>query len=92
MTQAEKLRIWGEWLDTRPPTVREIAVNLPPWHDYVLRSTGQGCQIHSFDEADDGTVTLTCHVWQADFPPGSAMFELFHRVVFGIHPSDVVPA
>ena len=52
----ERLRLWSEWVESRPPVVRDIAKRFNPWTIYRLKSSGHRVYIYSFSE--DGTLTV----------------------------------
>ena len=57
-----------EWLQDRPPIIRELCNKLPPNLLYRMKSSGHRCTIFSYSE--DGTVTV-------------AVTGEFNRVKFG---------
>lgn len=75
---------WLEWCSSRPEPVREVAERFRPWRLYQLKSSGHRVVVHSFDEHEDGQVTLRVDVL--------GMFNqvTFERRVFGIEPDDLV--
>ena len=79
----EQLATYAEWLDERPPHVREVAERFPPWKLFRMESSGHRVTVHSFDERIDGTVTLKVNV------TGDYNFVAFERRVFGIDPEDL---
>lgn len=73
---------WAEWVETRPPPVRDVARRFEPWSLYRLKSTGQRVTIRSI--ASDGTLTVNV----------TGQFNLIShaRAVFGIDADDLEPA
>lgn len=80
-TTPEQIAEWEKWLDERPPHVREIAEEFPPWPTYRLTTTGQYAAITQYDEHEDGRVTVRVNVWRDWLP-------LVHGV-FGIDPRSL---
>lgn len=77
--------LWREWLDERPPAVREKAEAFSPWDQYRIKSTGQLANLVAYDEAEDGTCdTCTVDAWREELP------ALTCRRVFGVPFSDLV--
>jgi len=72
-------REWEEWLSTRPQVIQDMADATPPWHEYLLKTTGQTVRLHSYSE--DGTVTVDV------ISPPNLLGDL--PTVFGIDPSDL---
>lgn len=70
---------WTEWVNSRPPLVKDIAQKLPPNKLYRLKTTGQRVTMYSISE--NGTVTVDI----------TGEFNLidFDRQVFGINPDDL---
>lgn len=79
-----ELTDWLEWFNARPPNVQDVARMFPPTQDYHIISTGRECFPYSYDEADDGTVTMTVTV------PANGRTGRFaaHRV-FGLRPDQI---
>lgn len=71
------------WVDTLPEIVRPIARKFRPTKVYKMDS-GHYCRVHSFDEHEDDSVTLTVSVTN-DINTGLA----FERAVFGIDPDSL---
>jgi hypothetical protein len=78
---AEQEAAWKEWVETRPPGVREVAERFEPWSLYRLKSTGQRVTLRSI--ASDGTVTVNV--------TGQFNLVTHERAVFGIDPDDLEP-
>jgi hypothetical protein len=76
---------WQEWLASRPANVREVARRFPPSSLYRVKSTGRRVVVQSFQEADDGAVTMT--VWVG----GDYNLVLMERSVFGVEADDLEP-
>lgn len=74
---------WRRWVAKRPPNVRAVAEQFDPWSLYRLKSTGQIVSVASFQEAADGSVTLTVNI------SGEHNLVLFETSVFGIEPTDL---
>lgn len=60
----EQKREWEKWLKERPEHVREVAEKIVPWKLYKLKGIehdiGTRYSPFSYDEMEDGTVTLQC--------------------------------
>lgn len=69
-----------EWLAARPDAVREIARQCPPGYYRVHGGAFRG-RLHSYDENEDGTVTMKVEI---ECP-------LMPRMVFGLTPDDLEP-
>lgn len=78
---AEQEAGWKEWVESRPPGVREIAARFEPWCLYRLKSTGQRVTLRSI--ASDGTLTVNV--------TGQFNLVTHERAVFGIDPDDLEP-
>ena len=76
--------LWLEWVEDRPPEVRDVVERLPPWHTYRLKTTGQHCRIQSYDE-DEDTGVCTLRIW-AWYP---WMGQFLGRGVFGVDPDSL---
>lgn len=76
---------YKKWVASRPPAIRAVAEKFEPWSLYRIKPDGHKVFILSFDESEDGKVTLTVVV--------SAKFNFlaFERRVFGINPNDLEP-
>ncbi len=70
---------WQEWVESRPPCVRELIKQLPPDRLYRLDGDGHRVLIHSYNE--DGTVCVDVS--------GDYNFVIFERSVFGVNPADL---
>jgi len=75
--------MWAKWVRSRPACVRRLAESFNPWTLYRIKSTQQRCTMISFQEAKDGTVTLTVAV------TGEYNALLMDRQVFGLSPDDI---
>lgn len=76
---------WHAWVASRPPAVRAVAERFQPWELYRVKSSGHRVYVASFDEQDDGKVTLKVAV------TGQFNAVAFERLVFGIEPDDLEP-
>lgn len=74
-------RAWNEWLESRPPAIRDLACRFPPNKLYRLKSSGHRVTIASYEEHEDGTVGFRVNVG------GDYNCVAFERSVFGI-PAD----
>ena len=81
----EEARAWEVWLAERPEAVRAVAERFNPWSLYRLRTTGHRCFVESFNENDDGSVTVTVGI------TGEFNLVTFERAVFGINPDELEP-
>lgn len=70
------------WVKTRPENVQKIARQYVPDSYYTMENGGK-CTLHSYDEEEDGTVTL-----KVDTVDG---FIFEHRV-FGVKPETLTKA
>lgn len=70
---------WREWVESRPPQIRELAERFDPWTLYRLKTTDQRVTVLSFSE--EGTLTVSVS--------GKFNDTLFERDVFGIDPGDM---
>ena len=75
---------WATWVASRPPVVRAACERIVPWKLYRMRGGDLRVVVHSFDEHDDGTITMKVDVL--------GMFNniAFERRVFGIEVDDLV--
>ena len=74
---------YERWVSERPSPVRVVAERVKPWKLYKLRSSGHLVVLYSFDEHDDGTVTLKVDV------TGRFNALAFERRGVGIDPDDI---
>jgi len=74
-------RDWAEWVAERPPDVRKVAKQFPPWILYRMGSTGRRVTLRGFDKGD----TICARVVVDE------RFNciLFGREVFGVDPADL---
>ena len=81
----EQLAGYRAWVASRPLNVRAVAERFEPWSLYRIKPDGHRVTVLSFDEHEDGSVTLTVCV--------SAEFNvvMFERQVFGVKPDDLEP-
>ena len=61
------------WLWTKPKSVRQLARKLPPWHEYLIKTTGQMAQIIAYCENE----TVTLYIFDGGYE------------VFGYGPADL---
>jgi hypothetical protein len=81
----EQLAGYQEWLSGCPEEVRELIRQFDPWTLYRMKSTGHRVTIISFDELEDGSLTLRVNV-------SSQYNRVVHeRNVFGVDPADLEP-
>ncbi len=80
----EQERAWREWVAERPPEVRAVAEQFDPWTLYWMPSSRHRVTLRSFDETEDGRVTLRVVV------SGRFNAVIFDREVFGIEPDGLV--
>ena len=85
-TTPEERERWREWLELLSPEVRKVA-EAYPLGTYRMPS-GHFAQIYSYDENDDGSVTLSVDVTAMENPHKLILFD---RRVFGVSPSTLVP-
>lgn len=77
----EQRNIWNDWVETRPPLIKELCARFVPNRLYLLKTTNQRVVIGSYSEDN----TLTVYVAK-EFNPG----RLFTgQGVFGIKPDDL---
>lgn len=63
-----------DWFQSKPLAVQEAIKKHPPDKLYILKSGSFPCNIYSYDEEKDGSITLTVDVHSPFFP----------RSVFGV--------
>lgn len=78
VSDADRDRLWEEWLAGRPDAVAAAARRVPPWRTYRLKPTGQIAVPLAY--AEDGTVRAFC--WHP-FASRDLGWE-----VFGLSPND----
>jgi hypothetical protein len=87
----EQVRVFAEWVASRPEAVRNACARFLPWELYRLRDTGHRVVIHSIGQVIDedgeptGDIVLTVDVL------GRFNFVALERRVFGIDPDDLEP-
>jgi len=84
MTKEQEVE-WKQWLSERPQSVRDVAERFVPWKEYKKArtlDTWSRYSPRSYEEQEDGTVTITCETYNA-LPIGIRYW------VFGINPSDL---
>ena len=76
-------RSYKKWLKSRPEHIRKVAEQFDPNTCYRSKNNARGhyC-LYSFDENEDGTVTLRIIHGRDSFFPGT--------MVFGIDPNNLV--
>lgn len=77
----EQIRLWKEWVASRPPVVKEIVEQIDPWTLYRIKDTGHRGIFYSVSE--DQTITLTI--------TGTYNLIDFERRVFGYKLNDLEP-
>lgn len=77
----EQQALWDEWVEDRPEHVAWVARDFNPWTLYEFKETGQKVTLESFEEQQDGSVTLRVHV-----SPSHNPHCFFPRDVFGVSP------
>jgi hypothetical protein len=81
-----ELKIWHEWLASRPAHIRVVAEAFDPWSLYRLKESGHRVFIEGVGEnTEEGVVTLTVVV------SGAFNRVAFDRVVYGIPPDGLEP-
>ena len=69
---AEQKQQWEQWLSERPENVRKLAEKIVPWKKYkdkiLPNDVGNRYSPISYDEQDDGSVTITCEKTNKEFP------------------------
>lgn len=87
---AEQKQEWENWLSERPENVRKVAERIVPWKKYrdkrISDDIGNRYSPRSYDEQEDGTVTLTCEKSNEEMP------FLGGYCVFGMPPDILVEA
>lgn len=81
----DHLKEWGEFVESRPPHVREVARRFFPWELYLLKTSNHRVELIGFSEEKDGKVTVMVAVL------GRWNRVAFERRVFGIDPNDLEP-
>ena len=83
-------KTWRVWLNSLPKSVHLIAEQFPPWVPLRIKRTGQKCHIHSFDELEDGSISLQVGVRPEENPDTfhSLVMPEGHRVL-GLKPTDL---
>ena len=84
----EQKKDWVEWLNERPENVRKVAEKIVPWKRYRnIRDNddiGNRYRPISYQEHDDGTITVTCEKLNEEMP------ILGGYGVFGINPDNLI--
>jgi len=75
----EQIAGWNEFVESRPPAVREVARRFSPWKLYRLGP--DRCTIYSFSEGSP--VTMTVNI------AGEFNLLLVERSVFGVKPEQL---
>lgn len=79
----EQRQLWAAFVKSRPANVRSVVERFFPWQLYRLKPTGQIVYIVSFDEHEDGNVTLRVAV------TGQFNCVVFNCGVFDINLDDL---
>lgn len=83
----EQRREWEKWLSEKPENVREVAEKIVPWKRYrdkrITNDTGNRYSPRSYEEGEDGSVTITCEKSNDRFP------ILGGHTVFGMSADDL---
>lgn len=74
---------WAKWVAERPPIIQDLARRFPPGVLYLLKDTGKRVYIVSYDEEEDGGVSMKVAV------DGRFNCVVMERTVFGIKPEDL---
>jgi len=86
----EQKQEWEQWLAERPENVREVAKKIVPWKRYkdkrVKDDIGNRYSPRSYEEQEDGSVTVTCEKTNEEVP------FLGDYGVFGMNPNDLIEA
>jgi len=84
----EQKEEWEQWVEERPENVRKVAEKIVPWKKYkdkrIKEDIGNRYIPVSYDEQEDGSVTLTCEKTNAEFP----LFGGYG--VFGMNPEELI--
>ena len=68
----EQKQGWEKWLSERPENVRKVAEQIVPWKRYkskkMTEDTGNRYSPRSYEEQEDGSVTITCEKSNDEFP------------------------
>lgn len=87
---AEQKQEWENWLSERPENVRKVAKQIVPWKKYkdkrMTDDIGNRYSPRSYEEQEDGTVTITCEKSNDEMP----IFGGYG--VFGMNPDNLVEA
>jgi hypothetical protein len=70
----KQLKEFNAWLAERPPKIRKMVEQYPPWELYRLKDTGHRCRIIGY--SPDGTVSVNI--------PAIYNLITFERNVFGV--------
>jgi hypothetical protein len=87
---AEQKQEWEQWLAERPENVRKVAEQIVPWKKYrdkrVPDDIGNRYSPRSYEEMEDGSVTITCEKSNEEHPYFGGY------VVFGMSVDDLEEA
>ena len=88
----EEIKEWEQWVEGRPPKIKETALRLPPWFLYTLKETGQRVTIFSYEEllSKDHERTGVVQVKVDVLEPYNCVGPVGRRV-FGIDPESLEP-
>lgn len=68
----EQKQDWEKWLSERPENVRKVAERIVPWKKYrdtrIADDVGNRYIPRSYEEQEDGSVTVTCEKVNDEFP------------------------
>ncbi len=68
----EQKQKWEKWLSERPENVRKVAEQIVPWKKYkdkrAAYDIGNRYSPRSYEEYEDGSVTITCEKSNEEFP------------------------
>jgi len=86
----EQKQEWESWLNERPENVRKVAEKIVPWKKYIDVRIEVDCGNRyspvSYEENEDGSVTVTCTKSNEEFP----VFGCYN--VFGMNPDNLQEA
>lgn len=87
LTTEQKVE-WENWFNNLPDNVKKVAERIVPWKRYrdkrVADDIGNRYSPRSYEEQEDGTVTITCEKFNEELPILGNIF------VFGMNPDDLV--
>lgn len=77
----EQEAAWTEWVESRPPVIRDVARRFKPNHLYRLETTGQRVELVAF--AENGTVRIDV---PGEYNPRRTVVDMN---VFGVDPNKL---